>query len=386
MTVFDLDLKLEEKEDRYTLRRDRILQRFYSDGAYTTRYDNITRNRTITETEKVFYTDLPEKADMFHINYLSYLNSSYAMHRKIVLTPDIFWYTITCEIAKHVKKFPEEHRSLFTRQPGKVSIIVPCSSEEEPLRMDAIYDKLMELVPTNTKAFLPKFSTTTENSRMATLAAFLETCSPYYNYMMLLCGFISIKVTGTLDDWDKLYECLNELIVNFNSIGSSLAHFLTFSVAPIVLGIIEALKRKDSEFFKDIFYDKRCGSGHDAVDGWFTKMFMEIPNPAKVDNFSSHITVVPYTTLPSGRNWNMVFALAHSNKDKDGFLVPEFSRAQMLKLPNPVYTTIEPQEPILPGYEVYNVKANTRTLKAEYTIEQSQDLEAVHSIGEEEED
>jgi len=370
MTVFELDTTLEEMK-LYPTNRDTILNRFYSDGAYSSKYDYVTREVTKVFKEEIIFTDLPETADMYHSNYLEYLSDTHRSHRKIVLTPDIVWYTILCEIAKYVKAFPEEHRSLFTKHPGKTEIIVPCSDEYEPLRMDDIYHAMKDFIPSSTHAFFPKFTTTTENSRMACMGAFLETLSPYYSYGMLLCGHISIRVEGTIEDWDKLFDSLNELIVIFNEVESELASFMTFTVTPIILSIKNALKKKDSSYFKEMFTQKKCGSGHEVlVDGWFANLFKDQPSMKKPENYSSHITVVPYFTLPSNSQWNMVFALTHSNRDKDGFMVPQFSRAQVLKLLEPKFVKI-PREP----FEVKEVKvadnASGTALKANWKIVQA---------------
>lgn len=354
MTVFTFDETLKEynynSESRFTTE-----YKFYSDGAITNKYDPVTRESTRIVKERIVFTDLPETADAFHTNYMGYLSHTYEVHRKIVLTPDIIWYTIICEIAKYVKEFPKEHRSLFTKSPGKTEIIVQCNSEFEPLRMDDIYHAMKDFIPTSTRAFFPKFTTTTENSRMACLGAFLETMSPYYSYGMLLCGHIAIRVDGTQEDWDNLFDSLNELIVIFNSIESDLSAFLTFSVAPVIVGIKNALKKKDGSYFKEIFTQQKCGSGHEfLVDGWFSKLFIDQPSMKKPENYSSHVTVVPYFTLPSNSQWRMVFALTHSNKDKDGFMVPEFSRAQVLKLMEPVHTTCVKNPRVFTPVEIGN--------------------------------
>jgi hypothetical protein len=41
------------------------------------------------------------------------------------------------------------------------------------------------------------------------------------------------------------------------------------------------------------------------------------------------VTKVPYKTLPSETEWNLCFGLFHSNRDDEGFMVPEFSRVQV---------------------------------------------------------
>ena len=47
------------------------------------------------------------------------------------------------------------------------------------------------------------------------------------------------------------------------------------------------------------------------------------------------LTKVPYKTLPSETEWNLCFGLFHSNRDDEGFMVPDFSWVQVQKLPEP---------------------------------------------------
>jgi hypothetical protein len=54
-----------------------------------------------------------------------------------------------------------------------------------------------------------------------------------------------------------------------------------------------------------------------------------------VINFPAHITKVPYKTLPSQTEGNLCFGLFHSNRDQDGFMVPDFSWVQVQKLAQP---------------------------------------------------
>jgi len=116
---------------------------------------------------------IPENAAMYHTSYLSYLSRTYATHSSIVFKPDIFWYTVLCEIATVVKADPEAYRSVFTSSPDKINIEVE-GVHPFHLPIDLIKDRLYELVPVDVDIFLPTFSTTTEMSRVAMLASFFR--------------------------------------------------------------------------------------------------------------------------------------------------------------------------------------------------------------------
>jgi len=336
MTVIELDRDLapvKPWQDKGT--RQHILNRCLSPDANQYNW----KDGTTTITEEVFATSLPDTASLFHINYLEYLQGNYGQHNKIVLAPHHFWYSILAEIAQAVINAPDIHRSLFTRDPtGKIDIIVPCSSETEPLRMDALYNEMIGYIPVDTDLFLPSFTTSTEMSRLASLAAFLETCTPYYNYMMLTCGYPAIRLDGTHEDWGKIQTKLATLENEFARIGSPIAPWLLDNILPMTVEIYRAIDGKDNvDWLKQIFTQQRCGSGSQyVVDGWFSRLFMKQPESLrKVGNFPSHISKVPYKTLPSESEWNMCFTLSHSNLDKDGFMSPDYSWVQVRKLSQP---------------------------------------------------
>ena len=298
--------------------------------------------KTTTEKEIVFASTVPDGADLYHKNYLDYLSRTFGHHNSIVLAPQHFWYTGLCEIAQTVVKDPETHRKLFTRDPeGKIDIIVLCANESEPIRMDAIYQEMIGLVPIDPTLFLPTFSTETEMSRMASLAAFLETCSPYYNYMMILCGHPRVRLLGTTEDWEAIVSRLDQLEREFADCPNSpIPKWISGSILPAATKLREALDGKNEDWFREIFTEQRCGSGgQKTVDGWFSRLFMKQPKGMrKVTNFPTHVTKVPYSIQPGGTEWNLCFGLFHSNRDDEGFMVPDFSRVQVKKLAEPRVT------------------------------------------------
>jgi hypothetical protein len=339
MTVLTLDETLTETEwnEKY-LPRAQIKSTIEKQCIAGDAVRHASKARTITETEIVFASAVPDDAYLYHNNYLQYLSRTYSHHNSIVLAPQHFWYTGLCEIAQTVVKNPEDHRKLFTRDPeGKIDIIVWCDHETEPLRMDAIYQEMIGLVPIDTTLFLPKFSTETEMSRLASLAAFLETCSPFYNYTMVVCGHPRIKLLGTVEDWDSIVSRLDRLEREFAAYPNSpVAPWIGQTMLPTAIKIREALDGKNLDWFREIFTEERCGSGSTVVGGWFSRLFMQQPTRWRtVINFPAHITKVPYKTLPSQTEWNLCFGLFHSNRDQDGFMVPDFSWVQVRKLAQP---------------------------------------------------
>jgi hypothetical protein len=161
--------------------------------------------RKIDESKVKYELDTIEPDSKFyHRNYLTYLEKCWADHLGIVITPDIFWYTLLSEFATLVKGSPENYRSLFTDSPEKKDIIV-VSGSLTVMPLDALVKALKRQVPSDTSLFFPNLSFT-KNSGHAFLASFCDICSPYYNYMMYMCGFPYIDVKGSIEDWKLLKE------------------------------------------------------------------------------------------------------------------------------------------------------------------------------------
>lgn len=329
--IIDAGLSNTQKHSWNSGDRDNCINKALSNDAVTYNW----KNKTIVTTEEVVFNTVPTDAYDYHYSYLGYLQNAYARHEGIVVAPHTMWYSLVCEIAQHVVSNSKQYARLFTKTPDtKINIAVPCNNEHEPLRINDIYEALVGYVPINTELFLPKFTTSTDMSSAATLASFLETCSPYYNYFMLACGYPSIMIDGNNEDWELYKDRASSLASEFSKMDSDdgISQHINNNVLPIIDKIME----KDVEFMSGIFSQKPCGSGsQQLVDGWFTKMFMKIPSQPEVSNFATHITKVPYTTLPSGTKWNLCFMLGHSRKDEDGFMVPDFDMIQIMKLGEP---------------------------------------------------
>lgn len=268
---------------------------------------------------------------VYHANYLAYLEFCWAYDHSPVLTPDILWFTLLSEIAGVIRENPEAVRALFSTEPGKQRILVP-TGDPTHLPLDLIIDQLRDLVPSGTDNYLPTFTTTTDASRFACYAAFADAVSPYYSYGTYLCGFPSIHVHGTVDDYVKVAEAWRKLPALFSGRDPKYFAGVQKTLEDLVVAL-EAAQRdtrlsaeKAHTFFKGFFRSVKCGSGSQVeIDGWFVRLFRKQPDgPRYSGNFDSHVARVEYECLDTKQTFVMLYGLFSSTL-ADGAATPEFS-------------------------------------------------------------
>lgn len=220
-------------------------------------------------TEKVLATRVQSKL-------IGAIHNCYDRHLPLALSPEVIWYTILHEIAIHSKKFPTECAHLFTMKPDEVQIV---RVRDDSLRYDApsnwggaiqlFDDALRELVPEGSmETFLPKFSTSTKETDISMLVAFMDAASPYYAYRVsTLCGIPRIRLNGTPDDWMTLVRNTTILSERVPGLDSWFAELI-----PVLQKIHAAAEgERDLDFWQSI-YKVSGGSGGPYVSGWITTL------------------------------------------------------------------------------------------------------------------
>lgn len=263
---------------------------------------------------------------VFHKNYMEYLMGCWDHHRGVVITPDILWYSLLCEVAGLIAENPEDFRSLFSTSKERQEIHVPVNASTD-VPLAEFTAEIQKRAPSNTGVFLPEFSTSTWRSQEAMLAAFCDAVSPFYSYWTFCCGFPAIDVKGTPEDWGRLYQAW--LAVADLLRDKTTEHAWMSQVEKTLAGC--QMKRCESSWWKEMFEVELCGSGGEvALDGWFTRMFRQQPQGVrKPVNFATHISCVNYTFQSSSK---MVSKHGIFSSTESGiFLVPEFGSCVLEK-------------------------------------------------------
>jgi hypothetical protein len=269
-----------------------------------------------------------QPTEIYFSNYLGYLEKCWAAHAGIVITPDILWYTLLCELAIVVKGSPENYRPLFSGQAEKHKITVMAAPPVLPL--EAVVAEMDRVLPVNSADFLPQFSTSTIRSQQTMRAAFCDLCSPYCNYSMYLCGIPFIDVQGTEQDWQQLRERWQGLIQLVSRLDAQPGVWMYR-----VMSILDQLVSRWQEpvFWREMFWLEKCGSGHQTeVRGWFAQLFWVVPDVAYASNFSTHVSRVSYRDL-SGNTDYVLKAGLFCGRPEGEFLVPDFGYLVYQQLP-----------------------------------------------------
>lgn len=279
---------------------------------------------------------------------------AFGEHLPLSLAPEVLWYAICHEVAIHVKQDPRAHAKWFTTRPDeKVKIdvrddsLVYGSPDNNWGRLLGLFrGPLREHVPAPTAAlFLPTFSTTTPESEVAVLVAFMDVVSEYYTFGFVTeCGIPSVRLEGTPEDWRLLVQSASALAEAF----PGLRPYFT-DLVPVLKEIAATAvgADPDPDFWKSL-YKFGGGSGGPFVNGWITSLFAHVPNgrgfaPKRTydwrksassyggfhtNDFPAHVSTVPATWTYHDREIPMGFAAGILGVDHDdGFLAPRLGYA-----------------------------------------------------------
>ena len=252
---------------------------------------------------------------LVHKNLMHYLTLAWYNHFSVILSPDMIFYTVVCEIADAIKTDSDAYRHLFTDSTQKKEIITFANTSALLDLNQVILSKTTKIffrirsdsspflalsknIAIDASLFTAEFSTSNLESRLAIQAAFCDAMSPYYYYSRSRCGIPRIKILGTKDDWTtlekKIYKMATEAFVSavdpVNSENSSLVKYLQR-----VIEVVHKIHTETSqEYWAEMYQIEKCRSGHtNFVKGWITKFYRKHYGD-DFYNFEPHISSVSY--------------------------------------------------------------------------------------------
>ncbi len=201
---------------------------------------------------------------------------AYCWHHALGLRPEVLMYLINSVVAETVRRHASDYRGLFTIEPGKRDIRVrhdelvrggPENPWDEAI--EKLEEALRQYVPSRIMhQMLPEFSTANEETQLASLIAFMDAASPYFDYHThTLCGIPRIVLFGTATDYRRLVTAATELSRIFHK------HLAIYFAN--LLPMLETIARTaengqvEVEFWGQLYKHFR-GSGTSRFGGWIS--------------------------------------------------------------------------------------------------------------------
>lgn len=273
--------------------------------------------------------DIPPETYTVHQGFLDYLSLAYRNHFCVVIKPDDIWFMVLAELSLVIAKAPGSYASLFTTTPDKRQTIRVPTNDPTQINPALVIEHLKDCVPCNVGLFLPEFTTTTPNSRLAMHVAFCDMASPFYNYSTYLCGIPRITFEGTEEDWAKVAQGFSKLSALFGSFDTSPVSPLSIYLKrcyECVKSMIQAVLMEDTRYINRMVKVERCGSGSQfEMSGWILDLVLSAKQKTQLEGLPSHIASMTYKNLDTGRTFKLFTGLTESCFD-GGYLVPRYGR------------------------------------------------------------
>jgi len=232
-------------------------------------------------------------------------------HRPLRLAPDHIWLTIAQGFAQHINNNAEEMRHNFVKHKGKEKIIV---RRDEFLKgspendWESVFDefglKIREFVGSTYYLVVSDFSTTDPTAKAASEIVLMDSMKSYFKYEVhTLCGIPSVELEGTVDDWEKLRDKVQQL-------QPFVPGWWYDNIDKVAYECVQASKGHVDKVWWSSLYNLFGGSGGDTISGWMVTLIPYVKksyggtgeydeqNPAKADGqcWSGDVSA---NTLPS---------------------------------------------------------------------------------------
>jgi hypothetical protein len=201
------------------------------------------------------------------------------------LRPDMIFNTLLSQFAKNILDSPSDYKHLF----GSTSDGEKREKREIMIVGGFDIEKLVKAIRNKFGNFDfasvicdTKFDSDAENADYARKMIFACMGTPYFNYMMTMCGIPHIEVIGSQADWEKLLKATKSLL-SYDKNSSKSAITVIENIIYYCFGnksdtFVQMMKTKE-DFFSDIFHygkNKKCGSGHDKQIVSGSKKYMKM--------------------------------------------------------------------------------------------------------------
>lgn len=207
----------------------------------------------------------------------------YDNHRPLELSPDVIWFAICQGVSQHINEnFDTLENAIFKANKPAELHARNDDLAENPEEWANLISDLSKQTKSYTQSdvysfFVPEFSTSTLAHQTVYEIALLEAFEKAFTYVGESgCGIPSITLTGTQEDWVKIYTQLDGLD-QFNM------GYWKVILQPVVQEFIAVFDGNiNLEFWQNIFKSATEYNGF-YVSGWIIKFFPYIKTTKNVD-------------------------------------------------------------------------------------------------------
>ncbi|AXT54621.1 DUF4419 domain-containing protein [Aquimarina sp. AD1] len=206
-------------------------------------------------------------------HFLLMLQFAFNQHKPISISPDNIWLLICQGFSEHIKLNSEDFKDIIgvnekqTIQVRRDDFVIGEDNPWEqifPEFTNKITQTINEGLYSN---IVLEFSTSTEKEINAFEIAFMDSMSNYFDYEFAsLCGIPEIEIKGTIEDYIKIINAIEEL-KKYN------LEWWISSVTPNINKIIQTLKGESNTDFWNSIYKENNESGGPFITGWIADFF-----------------------------------------------------------------------------------------------------------------
>ena len=252
------------------------------DSIDTMRVDDVIEDRLEVKPEAFSDTDLVDMSTYQNTSrgasnnaLVSAVHYAFDNHLPLSLSPDTVWNVITQGFAEHVQQNSEELRHHFVDHEGTEVIRVRRDSfakgspDNDWLSVFGEHsDEIAGFIGEKQRQMLVcNFSTTTPTDLASSQITMMGAMSEYFDYKVrTMCGFPSITLEGTQQDWQKILQ-------KTQALSEYDLEWWTEQLCPLLQNIVDTFDEGlDRDFWRS-FYKQGGGSGGPYISGWINSFF-----------------------------------------------------------------------------------------------------------------
>jgi hypothetical protein len=197
---------------------------------------------------------------------------AYNEHRPLLLSPDSVWLTLAQGFATHLLASSEVLRARFVRHSGKQVLRVAADEVRTAEGWRASLEAFAAALGAQLGNGLPQlftcsFSTTSAVARTASQLVLMAGFQRYFDYEVFeICGFPSITLLGTPDDWRDIRRRL-EVLREYD------AAWWVDPLLPIAEQWIRTAEGKPDRDFWQCLYNAEETYGSQTICGWICRLY-----------------------------------------------------------------------------------------------------------------